>query len=121
MAENQQKTAIPVKIEQSFSDKNPTSNSRREIETDAKIGRLLLSDNGKRGVTTAEIAEKVGGHAIDRIGTMALRLGWIVQHVSESGSPMPDCWDMSSLGRRVFAQRVDMYDGMVKRQMAAGQ
>ena len=103
----------------SRADDNPLRALPRDLETDAGIARLLLDDADQSGVKSSEIAEKIGDHAIDRLGTWAMTLGWIVQATAENGYSMPDCWVLTQTGRRCAAQRIDLWGRETARRKAA--
>lgn len=92
------------------SDVNPVRALPRDLETDAKIARILLEDAEQNGVTTADIAKKVGDHAIDRIGQWAIPLGWVRLAANQAGYEVPDLWVLTQTGRRVASQRIDMWE-----------
>lgn len=107
MARNRHLEASSLTIARS--DDNPLRALPRDLETDAGIAQLLLEDADGDGVKSSEIASKIGDHAIDRLGTWAMTLGWIVQATAENGYSMPDCWVLTQTGRRCAAQRIDLW------------
>lgn len=108
MARNRHLEAASLTI--SRSDDNPVRALPRDLETDAGIATLLLQDDTQIGVKSQEFAEKLGDHAIDRLGTWAMVLGWITQATSDNGYAMPEVWILTQTGRRCAAQRIDLWN-----------